>query len=200
MRQSILGQVVTAGPCPTCGGTGEEIASPCPDCRGQGRRAEEKSFLVEVPAGVDDGSTLRLTGRGASGGRGGPPGDLYVHLRVSPDSRFARDGADIHHQLHLAMTQAALGVHLMFETLDGDEQLVIQAGTQSGRELRLRGRGAPHLHGRGRGDLIITVAVDVPTNLSKTEEDLLRQLAEERGELVAPAETGLFSKIRSAFK
>ena len=200
MRQSILGQVVTAGPCPTCRGTGEEIASPCPDCRGEGRRSEEKSFVVEVPAGVDEGSTLRLTGRGASGGRGGPPGDLYVHLRVQPDDRFVRNGADVHHELHLAMTQAALGVHLMFETLDGDEQLPIPAGTQSGRELRLRGRGAAHLQSRGRGDLIITVVVDVPTGLSKTEEELLRQLAEERGELVAPADTGLFSKIRSAFK
>jgi molecular chaperone DnaJ len=200
VRQSILGQMVTAGPCPTCGGTGEEIASPCPDCRGEGRRLEEKSFMVEVPAGVDDGSTLRLSGRGAAGGRGGPSGDLYVHLRVTPSDRFVRSGADVHHELHVAMTQAALGVHLPFETLDGEEELVIPPGTQAGREIRLRGRGAPHIQRHGRGDLIITVVVDVPTDLSKAEEDLLRQLAVARGEAVAPVEHGLFSKIRGAFK
>ncbi len=200
VRQSILGQMVTASPCPRCGGTGEEITSPCSDCRGEGRRIEEKSFAVEVPPGVDEGSTLRLTGRGASGGKGGQPGDLYVHLRVRPDPRFVRNGADVHHELHLAMTQAALGAHLEFETLDGVEELVIAPGTQTGRELRLRGRGAPHLQGRGRGDLIITVAVDVPTELSKAQADLLRHLADERGEVVAPADAGLFSKIRSAFK
>jgi molecular chaperone DnaJ len=200
VRQSILGQMVTAGPCPKCGGTGEEIASPCSSCRGDGRRMEDKAFVVEVPAGVDDGSTLRLTGRGASGGRGGPGGDLYVHLRVWPDVRFVRDGADIHHELHLAMTQAALGAVLPFDTLDGEEELEIAPGTQSGQELRLRGRGAPYLQGRGRGDLIVTLVVDVPTGISKVQEELLRQLAEEREEPVVPAETGLFSKIRSAFK
>jgi molecular chaperone DnaJ len=192
--------MVTATPCQHCRGTGEQIASPCPDCRGEGRRLEERSFAVEVPAGIDEGSTLRLTGRGASGGRGGPPGDLYVHVRVQPDARFERHGADIHHELHLAVTQAALGAQLEFETLDGEEELVIPPGVQTGRELRLRGRGAPHLQGRGRGDLIITFVVDVPTDLTKSQEDLLRQLADERGEAVAPADTGLFSKIRGAFK
>jgi molecular chaperone DnaJ len=200
VRQSILGQMVTASPCTRCGGTGEEISSPCPDCRGDGRRTEERSFVVEVPAGIDEGSTLRLNGRGASGGRGGPPGDLYVHIRVRPDARFVRQGADVHHQLHLAMTQAALGTQLLFATLDGEEELVIPAGTQTGRELRLRGRGAPHLQGRGRGDLILTVVVDVPGELTKAQEELLRQLADERGEVVAPADIGLLSKIRSAFK
>jgi molecular chaperone DnaJ len=200
VRQSILGQMVTAGPCPRCGGAGEEITSPCSDCRGEGRRMQDKSLAVEVPAGVDEGSTLRLTARGASGGTGGQSGDLYVHLRVRPDPRFQRRGADVHHELHLAMTQAALGANLAFETLDGTEELVIAPGTQTGRELRLRARGAPHLQARGRGDLIITVVVDAPTELTKAQEDLLRQLADERGELVAPSDTGLFSKIRSAFK
>jgi molecular chaperone DnaJ len=192
--------MVTAGPCPRCGGTGEEIASPCPDCRGEGRRLEETSFIVEVPAGVDDGSTLRLPGRGSAGPRGGPAGDLYVHLRVRPHPRFTRQGTDLHHELHLAMTQAALGATLPFETLDGEEDVTLAPGTQSGQYLRLRGRGVPHVQGRGRGDLIISVIVDVPTELSKGQEELLRQLAAERGEPVAPVESGLFSKIRSAFK
>ena len=200
VRQSILGQMVTAGPCPRCGGTGEEIASPCPDCRGDGRRVEERSFIVEVPAGVDDGSTLRLPGRGAAGPRSGPAGDLYVHLRVRTHPSFTRQGADLHHELHLAMTQAALGATLPFETLDGEEDLTIAPGTQSGHVIRLRGRGVPHVQGRGRGDLLISVIVDVPTELSKSQEELLRQLADERSEPVAPVETGLFSKIRSAFK
>ena len=200
VRQSILGQMVTASPCGRCGGTGEEIASPCGDCRGQGRRNEEKSLMVDVPAGVDNGSTLRLPGRGATGARGGPPGDLFVHLRVHPHSRLQRSGNDLHHELHLAMTQAALGVTLPFETLDGSEELSFAPGTQSGQVMRLRGRGVPVLQGRGRGDLIITVLVDVPTEVSKEQEELLRQLAAERGEEVAPPESGLFSKIRHAFK
>ena len=200
VRQSILGQVVTAGPCPACGGTGEEIVSPCPDCRGQGRRVEERSFMVEVPPGVDDGSTLRLSGRGAAGSRGGPAGDVYVHLRVRPDPRFVRAGVDLHHELHVAFTQATLGTELEVETLDGPEALPVPPGTQSGREFRLRGRGVPHLQGRGRGDLVVRIVVDTPVELTREQEELLRQLAAERGEAVAPAGSGLFSKIRSAFK
>ncbi len=200
VRQSILGQMVTASPCVRCGGTGQEITSPCSECRGQGRRAEERSFMVEVPAGVDNGSTLRLPGRGSAGPRGGPPGDLFVHLRVHPDARLQRSGNDLHHELHLAMTQAALGVTLPFETLDGSEELTFSPGTQTGQVVRIRGRGVPVLQGRGRGDLLISVVVDVPTELTKEQEELLRQLAAEREETVAPQEAGLFSKIRHAFK
>lgn len=200
VRQSILGQMVTASPCPRCGGMGEEIASPCADCRGDGRLLEERALFVDVPGGVDDGATLRLSGRGAAGPRGGPPGDLYVHISVRPHPRFQRDGYDLLHELHLPMTQAALGAHLPFETLDGSEDLVIPAGTQSGRVFRLRGRGVPHVDGRGRGDLLVRVAVDTPTDLTRGQEELLRQLAAERGEEVAAHEAGLFSKIKSAFK
>ena len=200
VRQSILGQMVTSSACPSCGGTGEEIASPCPDCRGEGRRTESKSFLVEVPGGVDNGSTLRLPGRGMAGRRGGASGDLYVHLRVRPDPRFSRDGVDLHHDLHVAMSQAALGATLSVETLDGAEEVTLAVGTPPGREIRLRGRGVPHVQGRGRGDLIISVVVDVPTELTKEQEELLRQFAAERGEAVAPPDSGLFSKIRHAFK
>ena len=181
VRQSILGQMVTARPCSRCGGIGQEIPSPCTDCRGDGRRTEERTYTVDVPAGVDNGTTLRLAGRGAAGPRGGPTGDLYVHLRVQPHDRFDRDGFDLVHVLHVPMTQAALGAHMPFETLDGNEDLVIPAGTQTGREFRLRGRGVPHLEGRGRGDLLVRAVVDTPTDLRADEEELLRQLADRAG-------------------
>jgi len=200
VRQSILGQMVTASPCSRCGGMGEEIPTPCPDCRGDGRRTEERSYAVEIPAGVDNGTTLRLAGRGAAGPRGGPTGDLYVHIQVQPHERFQRDGANLVHVLRVPMTQATLGAHIPFSTLDGDEDLVLPAGTQTGREFRLRGRGVPHLDGRGRGDLIVRAVVETPTRLSRSEEELLRKFAGERDEAVAPEDTGLFSKIRSAFK
>ncbi len=200
VRQSILGQMVTATPCSRCGGTGEQIASPCPDCRGDGRRTTEKTFVVEIPGGVADGQTLRLTGRGAAGVRGGPAGDLFVHLRVRPHPLFRREGDDLQMALHVAMTQAALGAHITVDTLDGPEEVTIAPGTASGRQIRLRARGVPHLQGRGRGDLVVTVVVDTPTDLSRAQEEMLRQLAAERGEDVAAPEAGLLSKIRGAFK
>nr|MDQ3575405.1 molecular chaperone DnaJ [Actinomycetota bacterium] len=177
-----------------------EVTSPCPTCRGDGRVVEERSLVVEVPAGVDDGTTLRLTGRGAAGPRGGPPGDLYVHLRVRPDPRFERHGYDLVHELHLPVTQAALGVSMTLETLDGPEGLVVPPGTQTGRTFRLRDRGVPHVDGRGRGDLLVQVTVDTPAELSEDQEGLLRQLATARGEDVAPPGAGMLSRIRSAFK
>lgn len=200
VRQSLLGQMVTATPCARCGGTGEEISSPCPKCRGDGRVTAAETFTVDVPAGVSDGATLRVPGRGGAGPRGGPRGDLYVHLRVRPDPRFVRDGNDLVYDLHLATTQAALGAHVVIETLDGPEELNVPHGTQTGVTFRFRGKGVPHLQARGRGDLIVRAVVDTPTELSKAEEDLLRQLASLRGEEVAPADGGLRAKLRSAFK
>jgi len=200
VRQSILGQMVTAGSCTRCAGMGRVIEQPCPDCRGDGRVVRDKTYTVDIPAGVDTGSTLRLAGRGAAGIRGGGYGDLYVHIKVHSHQRFRREGYDLVHDLHVPMTVAALGAHLAFATLDGDEDLVIPRGTQSGRVFRLRGRGVPHVDGRGRGDLLVRVIVDIPTDLSSEEEDLLRQFAALRGEPVAPVDTGFFSRIRSAFK
>lgn len=199
VRQSILGQVVTAVACARCQGTGESVASPCPDCAGEGRRVEQRTLTVDVPAGVDHGATLRLTGRGPAGPRGGPPGDLYVHLSVAGDDRFVRHGDDLRAELHITMTQAALGAVVQFATLDGDEQVTVAPGTQTGTVVRMRGRGVPHVRGRGRGDLDVTVVVDTPTDLSRTQQDLLRQLAEERGEAVAPASESIVSRLRSAF-
>ena len=200
VRQSILGQVVTAAPCPRCGGMGEEVRSPCVDCGGDGRRSDNRTWQVDIPPGVDHGVTLRLTGRGPVGPRGGPAGDLYVHLRVTPHDRFQRDGYDLIQTVHVSMAQAALGVRMPFETLDGSEELEVPPGTQSGRVFKLRGRGVPRTDGRGRGDLLVPVVVDVPTGLSKAEEELLRQFAVERGEEVNPPDGGLRARIRSAFR
>ncbi|HUI03137.1 MAG TPA: molecular chaperone DnaJ [Acidimicrobiales bacterium] len=199
VRQSILGQVVTAVPCRRCGATGEVISSPCPECRGEGRVREAHTVTLEVPPGVDHGSTLRLTGRGAAGPRGGPPGDLYVHLAVQPDERFERVGDDLRADLHIPVVQAALGATVEFETLDGTEPVAVQPGTQTGHLIRMRGRGVPHVRGRGRGDLTVQVVVDTPTDLTKAQEALLRQLAAESGHDVGPPDEGLMARLRSAF-
>jgi molecular chaperone DnaJ len=199
LRQSILGQMVTAAPCPVCRGAGVVIPTPCETCRGEGREVTEKTYTVDIPAGVDTGSTLRLSGFGAVGPRGGARGDLYVQVRVRPHDRFVRENSDLIHELHLPLTQAALGAVIPFETLDGTEDLVVPRGTQSGKVFRLRGRGVPHVRGRGRGDIRVHVVVDTPTELEPEVEEALRQIAALRGEDVAPADRGFFSKIKSAF-
>ena len=199
VRQSLLGQMVTAAACSRCAGLGQVIDHPCPTCEAQGRTIEQRTYNVEVPAGVDDGSTLRLAGRGAAGPRGGAQGDLYAHVRVRPHPVFRRDGDDLVHDLHIPFTQAALGVHLEYETLDGTEDLVVPRGTETGSVFRLRGRGVPHVRGRGRGDLRVRVVVDVPDDLTDEQEELVRRLAELRNEEVAEHE-GLLGRIRSAFR
>jgi molecular chaperone DnaJ len=201
IRQSLLGQVVTAVACGRCQGLGQTIPDPCPDCRGEGRRMEDRSFVVEVPAGVEDGSTLRLAERGPAGPRGGPNGSLFVHLAVTPDPRFERNGDDLHAVLHVGVAQAALGTQVEVETLEEPRPVAVAPGTQSGHVVRLKGLGVPHLRGRGRGDLFIHVVVDTPTDLTAKQEELLHQLAAERGEAVDPpgGRDGVFSRIRSAF-
>jgi molecular chaperone DnaJ len=200
VRRSILGQIVTAAPCVACSATGSRIPTPCRDCRGDGRVRASRSIDVEVPAGVDDGQRLRLSGRGPAAPRGGIAGDLYVTVRVEPDARFERAGNDLLHVRNIAFTQAVLGSRLDIDTLEGPEELIVPAGTQPGHEFRLKGRGVPALRGRGRGDLVVRVDVDVPTRLTAEEEELLRSLAELRGEEVALPDKGMFSRLRSAFQ
>ena len=200
VRQSLLGQMVTSRPCPRCGGTGQAIATPCSSCRGEGRVLDDRTLKVTIPPGVDSGITLRLSDRGMAGPRGGPPGDLYVHLEVRPDRRFERKGNDLLAELHVSVSQAALGAHVPLETLDGETEVAVPAGTQTGRIVRLRNLGVPDVHGRGRGDLLVRIVVDTPTGLAPNEEQLLREFATVRGEVVDPPDAGLFSKIRSAFK
>ena len=200
VRQSVLGQMVTTAPCPRCGGLGQVVVTPCPKCRGEGRVTADRTYQVDVPAGVDNGSTLRLSGRGAAGPRGGGHGDLYVHLRVAAHERYRREGDDLVTQVPISIAQASLGTTVKLATLDGDEELAVPAGTQTGHEFVLRNRGVPRLQGRGRGDLRAQLLVETPTKLSEAEIALLRQLAELRGEEVGNPDKGLFSRIKSAFQ
>ena len=201
IRQSLLGQVVTAVACGRCQGMGETIADPCHECRGEGRRMADRSFVVEVPAGVENGSTLRLADRGPAGSRGGPNGSLFVHLAVVADDRFERAGDDLHTTVHVGLAQAALGTQVEVDTLDEPRQVSVAAGTQAGHVVKLKGAGIPHLRGRGRGDLFVHLVVDTPTDLTDRQEELLRQLAAERGEDVSPPAggEGVLSRLRSAF-
>ncbi|MCP3934587.1 MAG: molecular chaperone DnaJ [Actinomycetia bacterium] len=200
VRQSILGQMVTSGVCPECNGQGTVIPDPCLECSGEGRTISDEELEVRVPPGVNTGSTLRLTGRGAVGPRGGPPGDLYVHVQVQGHDRFQRDGDHLFSELEISLAQATLGVDIDFETLDGTEKLEIRAGTQPGEVLRLRGLGVTRLEGRGRGDLHISLRVLVPKRLPADQEQLIRELAEMRGESVKEPDEGFMSKIKSAFR
>lgn len=197
VRQSILGQMVTATPCSRCQMTGSVVEQPCPACHGEGRVRRPTTLTIDVPAGVEDGSTMRLAGRGPAGLRGGAAGTLYVHLRVEPDPRFERHGDDLLTSVSVSPQQAALGTTATIATLEGDEQLELERGVQPGAVLRLRQRGITHLRGRGRGDLLVRVDVVVPTDLDETTESLLRQLAEHRGEAVAEPHQGLLSRLRT---
>ena len=199
VRKSILGQLVTAAPCLRCEGSGQVVPNPCTQCRGDGRVRTHREIEVEVPAGIDDGQRLRLPGRGPAAPRGGAAGDLYVLVRVRPHPTLERHGVDLVHRRTIAMTQASLGASFELETLDGEELITVEPGTQPGHLLRLRGRGVPVLNGRGRGDLIVEIGVEVPHKLTSDEAELLAQFASLRGEEIDPPESGFFSKLRSAF-
>lgn len=200
VQRTFLGQVMTARPCPSCAGSGTVIPTPCPTCGGDGRVRARRTINVKIPAGVEDGMRIRLAGEGEVGPGGGPAGDLYVeiHEREHPD--FTREGNDLHSEVTLPMTAAALGTSAILTTLDGEEQVDIRPGTQSGSVITLRGRGVPQLRGLGRGDLHVHVQVLTPTRLDAEQERLLRELAALRGEERPPGggSHGLFSRLRSA--
>lgn len=199
VRQSLLGQMVSTSVCGDCEGFGERIEQPCSSCKGYGRSIEDVTYPVEVPAGVENGTKLRLTGKGAVGPRGGPSGDLYVHLRVRPHPCLRREGNNLVHEMHIPFTQAALGVERDYETFDGSVSITIKSGTETGKELKLPGKGVPYIRGRGRGDLLVRFVVDVPDDLTAEQAQLIRELAELRGEDVAPpSRDGLLKKLRSA--
>lgn len=188
-----------ARPCDDCGGAGEIVRNRCSDCRGLGRIEGEQTISVRVPPGVDDGTRLRLTGEGEAGISGGPPGDLYVVISVSPHELFERDGRDVHCAAPVSFPQAALGAEIEVETLDGVVSLSVPAGTQSGKVFRMRGKGLPSLRSSGRGDHMVHVYVEVPGKLTRRQRELLEELAEESGGLGSPS-PGFLSKIRNMFE
>jgi molecular chaperone DnaJ len=203
VQRSFLGQVVSARTCPTCAGTGQIIPEPCAQCGGDGRVRSRRTIPVKVPAGVEDGMRIRLTGHGEVGPGGGPAGDLYVEIQERPHPVFTRDGEDLHCRVTLPMTSAALGTTLNLATLDGEQELDIKPGTQSGSVLTLRGQGAPRLRATGRGNLMVHVEVQTPTRLDAEQEKLLRELAALRGEDQPDgshnSQGSLFSRVRDAW-
>lgn len=182
-RRSLLGTIQSVANCSTCAGSGEFISVPCKVCAGAGVHPDSRSVKVEVPAGVNTGTRLRLNREGEAAARQGVPGDLYVELLVKPDPRFERDGDDLVHRAVVGMAEAALGTTIEVPLVDGaSEQLTIPEGTQPGSVQRLGGQGMGRLGRRGRGDLVIVISVQVPTDLTAEQEELLRRFAELRKE------------------
>jgi molecular chaperone DnaJ len=215
VQRSLLGDIRTSRPCPTCHGFGTVIPDPCPECAGEGRVRSRRSISVTIPAGVDQGTRIQLTGEGEIGPGGGPAGDLYLEVNVARHPVFQRKGDQLYCQVSLPMTAAALGTHLDLPTLEADVpdseksdrtvRLDVASGTQSGETLTIRGMGVPRLRGSGRGDLKVQVVVETPSRIDDQQRDLLEQLAklrdEERPEaLMAGHHKGVFGKIKDAFK
>ena len=185
--------------CSACSGTGTVISDPCTTCRGETRVVRELKMNVKVPAGVEDGTRIRYSGEGDSGRFGGPRGDLYVVLTVKPHDFFERDGYDLHCVVPISFPQAALGAEIEIPGIDGDVTLKIAEGTQSGKEFRIRNEGVPHLQEHGRGDLVVEVMVQTPKKLSRTQRELVRQLAESLEIENKPASRSMLSKMKDLF-
>jgi len=199
VQQTILGQFMTSSPCPSCSGEGVQITDPCPNCRGRGRVSRARVIGVTIPPGIDENATLRLSGQGEASPAGGQPGNLYVKVRVAPHPVFTRQNKTIHSEIGVTFPQAALGQELEIETIDGPVAFKLPAGTQSGQQFRLRGKGVPDMRGGDRGDQIVTVQVMTPRDLTPEQRELLERLAESLGdEVPVGAERGLFDRIKDA--
>jgi molecular chaperone DnaJ len=195
--QSIFGQVVNVVSCPNCQGQGRTIRQPCSECRGQGRVERIKRLKLRIPAGVDTGSQIRLTGEGEAGVRGGPPGDLYVVIRVKPHPQLIRRDQDIIFELKVNMVQAALGDHIQVPTVDGPVEISIPAGTQYGQTFRLGGKGIPHVRTGRRGDQFVVVQVVIQKDLNATQKAALKQIGGLTGK-PEKVSKGFFEKLRQA--
>jgi molecular chaperone DnaJ len=193
------GFLTVARPCPACHGQGRINRHPCKDCRGDGRRPTERLVKVTIPAGVEDGNQLRLSGEGAGGLLGGPPGDLYVVLHIQPHEIFVRDGPHLLCELPISFPQAALGDVVSVPTLAGTAELTVPPGTQPGQRLTLKGKGMPHLRGRGRGDIIYQMAVEVPTTLSSRQRELLEEFRQASAEAAGPLYTKFLERMKRLF-
>ena len=187
--------------CPTCHGRGQTIENPCESCSGSGRMTRDRNLSVNVPAGVEDGTRIRLTGEGEAGHRGGPPGDLYIFLSIKPHPFFQRDGADLYCRVPVSMVQAALGGEFIVRTLDGGDATVrVPEGCQSGRQLKLRSKGMPALRSRDVGDLYVQVNVETPQNLTRRQRELLAEFEAESSHKTHPESAGFFSKMKEFFE
>jgi molecular chaperone DnaJ len=183
VRSTMLGQMVNVSVCGRCRGTGEIVERSCPVCRGEGRTEARRTLRVTIPAGIDDGHQIRLSGEGEAGPRAGTPGNLYVVTHIEPHPLLRRQDTELYYELPVSISQAALGSRISVPTPDGEELVEVRPGTQPGAEIRLRGRGVPHLRRPGvRGDLHVLVDVQVPTRLSARQRELLEQFASESGE------------------
>ncbi|WP_417245216.1 molecular chaperone DnaJ [Celeribacter sp.] len=184
--------------CPACGGLGQIIKDPCPDCHGAGRVEKERSLSVNIPAGVETGTRIRLAGEGEAGLRGGPTGDLYIFIEVRPHAIFERDGVHLHCSVPVSMVTAALGGDIEVPTIDGGRSRVkIPAGSQSGRQMRLRSKGMPALRGGGHGDMFIELAVETPVNLTAKQKELLREFDNLGEDKNNPESSSFFKKVKS---
>lgn len=199
-QRTILGNFMTAAPCPTCHGTGESNPEPCTVCHGRGRTIKAEKVTVTLPKGIDGGYRLRVSGAGNQGINGGPAGDLYVFLELEPHAHLEREGDDLHYVLPIGIAQATLGGTFAVPTLDGDQTLEVHAGAQPGDTLKLRGKGMPRLQARGEGDLIVTLEVSVPKKLSKRARELLEEYAKEAGEDISHKKPGFFENLGKAIR
>ncbi|HEV7199186.1 MAG TPA: molecular chaperone DnaJ [Candidatus Limnocylindria bacterium] len=200
VSQTILGQMVNITACPRCNGEGRVISTPCHACKGDGRLREDRRIQVAVPAGIETGQRIALDGQGEAGPRGGPPGDLFVVVAVREEADLVRHGSELYAEVPVTFTQAALGAKVPVRTVDGTEEVEVPPGTQSGQEIRLRGRGMPRLRGAGRGDLHVLVTVVIPAKLTKRERELLQQLGEASGPAVLPKSgPSLGDRLRDLF-
>jgi molecular chaperone DnaJ len=187
--------------CPTCQGRGEIIDNPCQACNGAGRVTRERNLSVNIPAGVEDGTRIRLAGEGEAGMRGGPAGDLYIFLAIKPHPFFQRDGADLYCRVPISMVQAALGGDIGVHTLDGGESKVkIPEGTQSGRQFKIRGKGMPVLRARDFGDLYIQANVETPQNLTRRQRELLQEFDAESSTRTQPEASGFIARMKEFFE
>ncbi len=185
--------------CSTCGGAGQVIRTPCKQCRGQGYRQAQRKLKVNLPAGVDNGTRLRLAHEGEPGGNGGPPGDLYVVLKVREHAFFERQEYDLHCTIPINVAQAALGASIEIPTLEQPETLKIPEGAQTGNELRIRHKGVPHVNSHARGDIVVHLDVRIPTKLTREQRKLFEQLRETLPTDNQPAEKGIFEKVKDYF-
>ena len=186
VQQNIFGRFTNITTCPHCRGEGRIITEPCRQCRGTGKEKRQRTILVKIPAGVEDGSRIRLNGEGDAGTRGGPPGNLYISLSVKQHKVFVRDGDDILYELPINFAQAALGAEVEVPTLDSSTKLKIPAGSQTGQVFRLKNKGVPHLYGSGRGAQLVKLLVVTPDSLTKKERQLLEELANSLGAAKKP--------------